>query len=88
MEGNQLFFIGLMVFGGLLVGVLIALFFISRKSQKVMKSLLNIMLHPERVQIADARQVLQTILADEIAKIEASFQTMRDTLNAQIASAV
>lgn len=88
MESNQLFFIGLMVLGGLLIGVLIALFFISRKSQKVMKSLLNIMLHPERVQIADARQVLQTILADEIAKIESSFQTMRDTLNAQIASAV
>ena len=88
MEGNQLFFIGLMLLGGLLVGVLIALFFISRKSQKVMKSLLNIMLHPERVQIADASKVLQTILADEIAKIESSFQTMRDTLNAQIASAV
>ena len=88
MEGNQLFFIGLMLLGGLLVGVLIALFFISRKSQKVMKSLLNIMLHPERVQIADASRVLQTILADEIAKIESSFQTMRDTLNAQIASAV
>ena len=52
-----------------------------------MQSLLMIMTRPERAKIADATRVLNTILADEINKIEQSFQTMRDTLNAQIASA-
>lgn len=46
-----------------------------------------IMTRPERAKIADATRVLNTLLADEIGKIEQSFQTMRDTLNAQIASA-
>lgn len=49
-----------------------------------MKSLLTIITQPERAKIADASRVLATILADEIAKIEQSFQSMRDTLNAQI----
>ncbi|MBQ8293822.1 MAG: hypothetical protein IJX89_00330 [Alphaproteobacteria bacterium] len=75
------------VLGGLLVITLMVLFFVSRKSQKVMESLLNIMMRPERAKITDAVRVLNTILKDEIAKIETSFQTMRDTLNAQIASA-
>ena len=52
-----------------------------------MQSLLLIMTKPERAKIADATRVLSTILNDEISKIEASFTTMRDTLNAQIASA-
>ncbi|MBO5705341.1 MAG: methyl-accepting chemotaxis protein [Alphaproteobacteria bacterium] len=70
--------------GFLLIATLVALFFISRKSQKVMQSLLTIITQPERAKIADASRVLATILADEITKIEHSFQTMRDTLNAQI----
>ena len=49
-----------------------------------MQSLLTIITQPERAKIADASRVLATILADEITKIEHSFQTMRDTLNAQI----
>ena len=52
-----------------------------------MESLLNIMPRPERAKVADAVRVLSVILGDEIRKIEDSFQTMRDTLNAQIASA-
>lgn len=52
-----------------------------------MDSVLQIMMQPERAKIQDATRVLNTILADEIHKIEVSFQTMRDTLNAQIASA-
>lgn len=75
------------VLGGLLFVTLVVLFWISRKSQKVMQSLLMIMTRPERAKVADATRVLNTILADEIAKIERSFQTMRDTLNSQIASA-
>lgn len=87
MEFNQLFIWGGAILGGLLFITLVVLFFVSRKSQKVMQSLLTIMTRPERAKIADAVRVLSTILNDEIAKIESSFATMRDTLNAQIASA-
>lgn len=87
MEITQTWLIISGVFAGLLFVTLIALFWISRRSQKVMQSLLMIMTRPERAKVADATRVLNTILADEINKIEQSFQTMRDTLNAQIASA-
>ena len=87
MEITQFLLIGGATLGALLLIALGILFFVSRKSQKVMNSLLMIMTRPERAKIADATRVLHTILADEIARIEASFQTMRDTLNAQIASA-
>ncbi len=73
--------------GGVLLITLGILFFISRKSQRVMESVLQIMLHPEQTQIKNATRVLATILGDEIAKIESSFQVMRDTLAAQIKSA-
>lgn len=87
MEITQVLLIGGAILGGLLTITLGVLFFVSRKSQKVMESLLMIMTRPERAKIADAVRVLNTLLADEIGKIEQSFQTMRDTLNAQIASA-
>ena len=74
------------VLGGLLVLALGVLFLVSRKTQKVMQSLLTIMTQPERAKVTDASRVLAIILADEISKIEQSFQTMRDTLNAQIAT--
>ena len=87
MEITQALVIGGGILGGLLLVTLGVLFWVSRKSQKVMQSLLSIMTRPERAKVADAVRVLNTILADEIYKIEQSFQTMRDTLNAQIASA-
>ena len=87
MEINQLFLYGGAILGGLLFLALCVLFFVSRKSQKVMQSLLGIMTRPERAKVADAVRVLQTLLGDEMAKIEASFQTMRDTLNSQISAA-
>lgn len=71
----------------LLLITLLVLFFVSRRTQKIMESVLQIMMQPERAKIQDATRVLNTILADEIHKIESSFQTMRDTLNAQINSA-
>ncbi len=81
----------LLIAGGVLCTLLLivsgVLFFVSRKSQKVMQSLLAIMTRPERAKVADAVRVLNTILGDEINKIEQSFQNMRDTLNAQIAAA-
>ena len=88
MEITQSWLIISGIFAGLLFITLMVLFFVSRKTQKVMQSLLTIMTRPERAKVADATRVLNTILADEIYKIEQSFQTMRDTLNAQIASAI
>ncbi len=87
MDINQILMIGGATLGGLLIISLGVLFFVSRRSQKVMESLLTLMTRPERARVADAARVLQTILADEISKIESSFQTMRDTLNAQINTA-
>lgn len=72
------------IIGALLVGVLIALFFISRRSQRVMQSMLDIITAPDRAKIVDASRVLQTIMADEIAKISACFAEIRETLKAQI----
>lgn len=87
MDFTQILLIGTGVLCGMLAITLGVLFFVSRRSQRVMESLLQLMTQPDRARIADASRVLQTILADEIAKIESNFQTMRDTLNAQIASA-
>ena len=49
--------------------------------------MLTIMTKPDHAKINDARRVLAEILKDEIAKIESSFQIMRDTLNKQIQTA-
>ena len=75
---------GMGVFLILLLGLLFA---VSRKSQHVMQSLLNLLLHPESVRVQDASRVLQTVMSGEIAKIEAGFKTMCNTLNGQIAQA-
>lgn len=87
MDISQVIIIISGVLGGLLAIALGVVFFVSRRSQRVMESLLQLMTNPQRAQVADAARVLETILAGEIAKIESSFQTMRDTLNAQIATA-
>ena len=87
MDLTQVLLIAGGVISGMLLITLFVLFFVSRKTQKIMQSLLMIMTKPERAKIADATRVLSIILAEEINKIEQSFQTMRDTLNAQIESA-
>ncbi len=80
-----------LIAGGVLCGLLLLslgiLFFVSRKSQRVMQSLLELMTRPERARVQDAVRVLNTILADELIKMEANFQNMREELNAQIAAA-
>ena len=73
--------------GLLLIISLGILFSVSRKSQRVMQSLLDLLMHPESVRVQDASKVLQTVLAGEVAKIEGGFKTMCDTLNGQIAKA-
>jgi len=81
---NQNLLITLCIVGGLLFICLICLFFISRKSQRVMQSLLEIMTHPEQAKIQSAMRVLNLLFKDEIDKIAANFKTMADTLNGQI----
>lgn len=58
--------------------------FISRRSQKVMESLLTILTKPERVKVQDASRILQTLLSDEVNKIHDNFKNMQETLNKQI----
>ena len=94
MEANHFMFLSnqmLLILSGtlalLLIAALGAVFMVSRRSQRVMQSLLMLMTRPERAKIQDASRVLQTLLGDEMAKIETGFQTMRETLNAQIAAA-
>lgn len=73
--------------GGILFIMLIALYFISRKSQRVMQSMIAIITDPNRARIQDASRILQTIMADEIKKIATCFQTMHETLRTQITAA-
>ncbi len=82
---NQPLFIIISVLCGLLFTTLICLFFISRKSQRVMRDLLEIMTNPEQAKIQNATRVLQVILKDEITKINNNFQSMSNTLQQQIA---
>ena len=81
---NQTLLIISISLGFLLFINLICLFFVSRKSQKVMQSLLEIMTHPEQAKIKDASRVLETILKDEITKIDDNFKSMANTLQNQI----
>ncbi len=81
---NQTLLIIALSLGFLLFINLICLFFISRKSQRVMHSLLEIMTHPEQTKIKDATRVLQTLFKDEITKIDNNFKTMAEALNEQI----
>lgn len=81
---NQILLILSLSLGFLLFLSLVCLFFISRKSQRVMQSLLEIITHPENAKVQDASRVLQTILKDEIAKIDNNFKNMADALQSQI----
>ena len=66
---------------------LLILFMVSRKSQRVMQSMLDILLRPESVRVQDASRVLQSVLAGEMAKIDSAFKNIVETLNTQIAHA-
>ncbi|MDR1697097.1 MAG: hypothetical protein LBR41_02665 [Rickettsiales bacterium] len=80
-------FILIAVFGAAFLIVAAVLFFVSRKSQQVMESLLMLLTKPERAKVADAARVLRIIMADEIDKINANFVSMQETLNLQIMAA-
>ena len=84
---DQIFIIVGGVLGGLLLLALIILFFISRKSQKVMQSLLTLLTKPERARVQDAVRVLNSLLADEMIKMESNFQNIRDEMESQISAA-
>jgi len=81
---NQILLITVLSLGILLFVNLICLFFISRKSQHVMQSLLEIMTHPEQAKVQDATRVLQAILKDEITKIDNNFKSLAVALQEQI----
>ncbi len=83
----QIMLIGMCALAALLFIALIVLFFISRKSQKTMESLLLLMTNPERAKIRDAANVLHTILADEMKKIDDFFHVISSDLNDKIATA-
>ena len=90
--GEKMNFADIWVVSGLIiatlfVGLLFSLFFISRRSQRVMQSMLDIMTAPDRARVVDASRVLQTIMADEINKISACFTEIRETLRTQISVA-
>ena len=94
MEGTQTIIIAnniLMIIAGglgfLLIIALGMLFFVSRKSQHVMQSMLDIMLRPESARVGDATRVLNTIMSENISKIENNFKTMCNTLDGQITHA-
>ena len=87
MEFNNIFMIVGIAIMGIMFICLIALFFISRKSQRVMESVVSIMTEPDRVRVSDATRVLQTIMADEIKRIATCFQNMQSTMNTQIETA-
>lgn len=87
MEVSQNLLIIASITGVLFTAAMLSLFFISRRSQKVMDSLLLIMTRPERARIVDASRVLQNILSGEINKIESTFDSMQKTLGTQISAA-
>ena len=82
---NQTLLIILISVVSLLFINMIAIFFISRKSQRVMRSLLEIMTSPQQAKVQDATRVLQTILKDEIDKINDNFKSLSNALATQIA---
>jgi len=82
---NQTLLIILISVVSLLFINMIAIFFISRKSQRVMQSLLEIMTNPQQAKVQDATRVLQTILKDEIDKINDNFKSLSNALATQIA---
>ena len=65
------------VAAGLFVVAMAVVFFVSRKSQRVMQSVLNIMTRPEHARVQDAVRVLNSIMADEMAKLESVFNAIR-----------
>lgn len=79
------------IFGGIAAGALIimsaVLFFVSRRSQRVMESLLQLLIQPERIKIEEASRVVKTVMNDEVLLIEASFAKMTATLESHISAA-
>ena len=70
--------------GVLLLGMAGALFFVSRRSQRVMGSLLDLLLAPERAKIQDAANVVKRVMNAEVEHIEHSFKKMSAVLDAHI----
>ena len=81
---SQTLMILFIILGCLLFIVLGFVFLISRKYQNAMQALLEMMTNPDQTKIRSATRVLQTLLKDEITKIENNFQTLSAALENQI----
>ncbi|MDR0804106.1 MAG: hypothetical protein LBO08_03430 [Rickettsiales bacterium] len=64
---------------------LVALFFVSRRSQRVMDSLLQLLMSPDRAKIKDAARVVKSAMSTEIENLESSFAKMGAFLEERIA---
>jgi uncharacterized coiled-coil DUF342 family protein len=80
---NLILYIG----GGVMIAGAGALFFIARNSQKVAKSLLDLLLQPDRAKIEDAANIVRSAVGQEFAKIDSAFKSMAAVLDAHIARA-
>ena len=81
---NQTLMILFIILGCLLFIVLGFVFLISRKYQNAMQVLLEMMVHPDQTKIRSAARVLQTLLKDEMNKIDNNFKLLSETLEGQI----
>ncbi|MCL2749316.1 MAG: hypothetical protein FWE50_04565 [Alphaproteobacteria bacterium] len=84
MAANQAIFIILGVFAALLFALIIALFFVSRRSQKVMNSLLDLLMSPERAKIQGASRVVAEVMGREVERIEVGFGKISAVLEQHI----
>jgi gas vesicle protein len=72
---------------GLLVAMLPLLFFQNRRTERVARSMQNLLLAPSRAKVTDAKNMLSGVLDDAVRKISETFEGMTNVLNQQIARA-
>ncbi|MCQ2599033.1 MAG: hypothetical protein MJ187_01495 [Alphaproteobacteria bacterium] len=87
MDWELIYLVTASVFAVLLAGTLVSLFWVSRRTQRVMESVLEIITRPGRAKVGDAARVFRTIMSDEITTIETLFKSMSDSLQGHIAAA-
>lgn len=87
MFADQTLVIIIGILGFLLVMMLGVTGWIARRSYRAMESLMTILTRPERARAADAARVLNTIMADEMAKIQSNFLEISAALGNQISAA-
>ncbi len=87
MDWEFIYLISTITFAVLLTGTLISLFIVSRRTQHVMASVLEIITKPGRAKVGDAARVFRTIMSDEITQIDSLFKNMSETLQGHVNAA-